>query len=424
MSTRSTFKVLFYLKKGRETASGEVMIMARITVNGEQCQFSTKQKIAPNLWSVEAAKAIGRSKEIQKINLLLDEIKANIIRIYHDMQLTDNYVTAEKVRNRFMGNNEDCATILELFLKHNEDVKSLIGITKSKSTYQKYEVARKHLSEFIRFKYNMSDMYVNEITPMFIDNLKVYLMTVAGCAENTTSKFLQSFKRIIIIARDNGFLKIDPFANHKIRIKKVDRGYLTEQEVATIVQKKFASERLSQVRDIFVFSCFSGLAYIDLANLTKANIKTSFDGNLWIMTKRQKTNTTVNVPLMKIPRIILAKYEGKLKDDMLLPMISNQKLNCYLKEIADICGIDKNLTFHLARHTFATTTTLAKGIPIETVSRMLGHTNISTTQIYARITNDKISKDMDGLSEKFSNIENMFEEEKPKRKYVRKVKVD
>ncbi|MFR9543922.1 MAG: site-specific integrase [Rikenellaceae bacterium] len=169
--------------------------------------------------------------------------------------------------------------------------------------------------------------------------------------------------------------------------------------------------------------CFTGLAYIDLANLTKANIKTSFDGNLWIMTKRQKTNTTVNVPLMKIPRIILAKYEGKLKDDMLLPMISNQKLNCYLKEIADICGIDKNLTFHLARHTFATTTTLAKGIPIETVSRMLGHTNISTTQIYARITNDKISKDMDGLSEKFSNIENMFEEEKPKRKYVRKVKV-
>ena len=298
---------------------------------------------------------------------------------------------------------------MELFKKHNEDVKSLVGISKSPATLQKYEVTRKHLTAFIQQKYNLSDIYVNEISPMFIRNFEVYLMTIGKCGANTTAKFLQFFKRIIIIARDNGLMKSDPFANHKIRIQKVDRGYLTEEEISIIVQKQLVSERLEQVRDVFVFACFTGLAYIDVKNLAKENIQTSFDGNKWIMTKRQKTNTTVNVPIMTIPQKILDKYNNKLPNNMLLPVISNQKLNSYLKEIADICGIAKRLTFHLARHTFATTTTLAKGVPIETVSKMLGHTNISTTQIYARITNSKISKDMDGLSQKFVGIERLYE---------------
>lgn len=165
------------------------------------------------------------------------------------------------------------------------------------------------------------------------------------------------------------------------------------------------SERLEQVRDVFIFSCFSGLAYVDVANLKEDNIRKSFDGNLWIITKRQKTNIDVNVPLLDIPKMILEKYKGKLPSGKVLPIISNQKLNAYLKEIADVCGIKKNLTFHLARHTFATTTTLAKGVPVETVSKMLGHTNIETTQIYARITNNKISNDMQGLDKKFVGIE-------------------
>ncbi|MFI3306468.1 MAG: site-specific integrase [Rikenellaceae bacterium] len=420
---RSTFRVLFYLKKGRETASGEVMIMARITVDGKICQFSTKQKIKPDQWSVEANKAIGRSNQTHRLNSLLDDIKANIIKIYHEMLLRDNYITAEKLRNAFLGNHQVNVTLIEMFKKHNDDVAQLVGISKSKATLQKYSVTLKHLMEFIRFKYNISDVYINEVNPMFINDFKLYLLTIGKCGENTAAKFLQLLKRITIIARDNGLLKIDPFANHKIRMKRVDRGYLTQQEVELIAKKHLVSERLEQVRDIFIFSCFTGLAYIDVRNLTKANIKTSFDGNLWIMTKRQKTNVTVNVPLMAIPMKILDKYKGKTKDELLLPVISNQKVNSYLKEIDDVCGIDKNLTSHLARHTFATTTTLSKGIPIETVSKMLGHTSISTTQIYARITNDKISKDMDGLSDKFSNIENMFEEEKPKRKYTHKENV-
>ena len=221
---------------------------------------------------------------------------------------------------------------------------------------------------------------------------------------------MQFFKRIILIARNNGILIGDPFASYKIRLEKVDRGYLSEDEIKIILKKKMVSERLEQVRDVFIFSCFSGLAYVDVANLKEDNIRKSFDGNLWIITKRQKTNTDVNVPLLDIPKMILEKYKGKLPDGKVLPIISNQKLNAYLKEIADVCGIKKNLTFHCLRHTFATTTTLAKGVPIETVSKMLGHTNIETTQIYARITNNKISNDMQGLDKKFVGIEKIYKE--------------
>ena len=407
---KSTFKVLFYLKKGAEKKNGEVMIMARITIDGKVCQFSTKQSIHPKDWSIASCRAIGRSATIVQINKLLDEIKSSLHTIYHEMQRRDNYVTAEKVKNEFLGHGQTSETLLDMFAKHNEDVKALVGITKAAATYQKYEVTRKHLTDFIQYKYRISDISMNEITPMFINDFEVYLMTACKCSANTTAKFMQFFKRIVLIARNNGILVGDPFANYKIRLKKVDRGYLTEAEISTILKKKLVSERLEQVRDVFIFSCFCGLAYIDVKNLTQDNIRTSFDGNLWIMTKRQKTNTTVNVPVLKIPQMILEKYKGKLPGNMLLPVISNQKLNAYLKEIADVCGIEKNLTFHLARHTFATTTTLAKGVPIETVSKMLGHTNIETTQIYARITNSKISNDMEGLSDKFSGIEKIYNE--------------
>jgi site-specific recombinase XerD len=407
---KSTFKVLFYLKRNAESKSGEVMIMARITIDGKLCQFSTKLKINPKNWSVTIGKAIGRSVEITQINNLLEEVRSSLHNIYHEMQRRDNCVTAEKVKNEFLGHGQTKVTLLNMFTKHNEDVKALVGISKSAATYQKYEVTRKHLSEFIQYKYHLADISVKEITPMFISDFEVYLMTACKCGANTTAKFMQFFKRIIIIARNNGILIGDPFANYKIRIKKVDRGYLTEEEIAKISQKEFVSERLEQVRDVFIFSCFTGLAYIDVKNLTREHIRISFDGNLWIMTKRQKTDTTVNVPVLKIPKMILDKYEDKLPKGKLLPVISNQKLNSYLKEIGDVCGIQKNLTFHLARHTFATTTTLAKGVPIETVSKMLGHTNIETTQIYARITNSKISNDMKNLSDKFVGIEKIYKE--------------
>ena len=403
---KSTFKVLFYLKKGSEKRNGEVTIMARITIDGKICQFSTKQNIHPDYWNVKAGKATGKSGG--QINKLLDDIKASLHQIYHEQQRRDNYVTAEKVKNEFLGHTEHHETLLNLFEKHNSDVKQLIGISKSASTYQKYEVTRKHLLNFIQHKYNLSDIALKEINLMFITDFEVYLKTIGKCNSNTTAKFMQFFKRIVLIARNNGLIIGDPFANYKIRLQRVDRGYLTEDEIKKILKLKLVSDRLEHVRDLFIFSCFTGLAYIDVAGLIKENIRKSFDGNLWIMTKRVKTGIDVNVPLLDIPKMILDKYKDKLPNGKILPIISNQKLNSYLKEIADLCGIKKNLTFHLARHTFATTTTLGKGVPIETVSKMLGHTNIETTQIYARITNNKISDDMKGLSEQFTGIEKIY----------------
>lgn len=403
---KSTFKVLFYLKKGAEKRNGEVIIMARVTVDGKICQFSTKQSIHPDNWNVKAGKATGKSSV--QINKLLDDIKASLNQIYHEQQWRDNYVTAEKVKNQFLGHSENHDTLLNLFEKHNNDVKQLIGISKSASTYQKYEVTRKHLVSFIESKYNLSDIALKEINLMFITDFEVYLKTTGKCNANTTAKFMQFFKRIILIARNNSLILGDPFANYKIRLQRVDRGYLTEDEIKKILELDLVSERLENVRDLFIFSCFCGLAYIDVAGLRKEHIRKSFDGNLWIMTKRVKTGTNVNVPLLDIPQMILDKYKDQLPQGKILPVISNQKLNSYLKEIADLAGIKKNLTFHLARHTFATTTTLGKGVPIETVSKMLGHTNIETTQIYARITNNKISDDMKGLSGQFAGIEKIY----------------
>ena len=347
---KSTFKVLFYVKRNAVRKNGHMPIIARITVDGKISQFSTKLEVNPDLWSVKLGRASGLSRESKQINALLDEIKASIHKVYHELQRRDSVVTAEKVKNEFLGISERHETLLDLFTKHNEDVKQLVGVTKSAATYQKYEVTRKHLKRFIELKYKVSDIPLLDISNMFITDFEVYLLTTGGCSHNTTAKFMQFFKRIILIARNNGMITTDPFATYKIQLKRVDRGYLTEEEINKILKKKFSTQRLEHVRDIFIFSCFCGLAYIDVKNLTADNIRTSFDGNLWIMTKRQKTDIAVNVPLMKIPKMILDKYKDKLPNGALLPILSNQKMNSYLKEIGDLCGINKNLTFHLARH--------------------------------------------------------------------------
>ena len=405
---KSTFKVLFYLKRNAIRKDGKMPIITRITVDGIIGQFNTKLEIQPSYWSVKTGKVIGHPSDSKQHNAQLEEIKASLHSIYHELQRKDNYVTAEKVKNEFLGISENHETLLSLFQKHNEDVKKLIGISKSAGTYQKYEVTRRHLQKFMQIKYQISDISLKEIKHLFVTDFEIYLLTTAVCNTNTTAKFMQFFKRIILIARNNGLIATDPFANYKIRLINVDRGYLTQEDVEKILKKEFAIKRLELVRDIFIFSCFTGLSYIDVKNLTNKEIRTSFDNNLWIMTKRQKTKVDSNILLLDVPKMIIEKYKGMSVNDQVLPILSNQKMNAYLKEVGDLCEIDKELTFHLARHTFATTITLAKGVPIETVSKMLGHTNIRTTQIYARITDSKISNDMQALAGKLQGIEKMF----------------
>lgn len=402
---RSTFSILFYLKRNGQKANGNMPIMGRITVNGQSIQFSAKVEVNPTYWNVSAGKAVGKVNEVREVNAILESMKATMTKIYRDLQDRESNVTPERIKNIFFGIEVKHQMLLELFKRHNEDIFRLIGISKTKATYQKYEVTRKRITEFIQDRYHVTDISLKEINHMFLSDFEVYLLTTAGCNANTTAKFLQMFKSIVLIAKNNGWIHADPFANYKIRIGKVDRGYLTQEEIEVIMQKKFVSKRLDQVRDIFIFSCFCGLAYIDVKNLREKHIRTSFDGNLWIMTKRQKTDVNSNIPLLDVPKQILDKYRDTLPNEMVLPVLSNQKMNSYLKEIGDVCGINKRLTFHLARHTFATTVTLAKGVPIETVSKMLGHTTIKTTQIYARITDGKIGNDMAVLAGKLKGME-------------------
>lgn len=414
--SKSTFKILFYLRRNYLNRDGKACIMIRLTINGDVAQFSSKLEVEPEFWDVKAGKIVGKSKNAREMNNIMEEIRRVIRNHYHSIEMSETLVTAEKVKNAFLGIETGRRTLITLYKSFVEDTKKLVGISKSAETYAKYERSLRRMEAFMMYKYKITDIALKEISHMFIADYEMYLRTECKCNENTTAKFIQTFRQIIVKAKNNGWIFVDPFANYKIKKKRVDRGYLSQQEMDVIIEKEFSCQRLEQVRDVFIFCCFTGLSYIDVKQLRAKDICASIDDKLWIMTKRQKTNTSVNVPLLRIPLAILEKYKGKLPNDALLPVLSNQKLNAYLKEIADLCGIEKNITFHMARHTFATTTTLLNGIPIETVSKMLGHTNIVTTQIYARITNEKINRDMLGLSDRFADSESLFlEKQKNKR---------
>lgn len=401
--SKSNLNIRFYLRTNHVNRDGTCAIMVRISVNGERTAFSTKLSADPNKWDADTNHVDGKSKADKELNRTLDDMRASIRNHYYELERYDALVTAEKVRNSFLGITVRTESLMQLFKEYVDECRSLLGISRTKATVQKYDRCYRRVQEFLNAKYNLSDIPLVEIGHKFITDLECYLRTVSKCNENTTAKFLQTFKMIIIRARNNGYIKGDPFANYKIRLKRVDRGYLTEEELKILRETPITSKRVAQVRDVFLFACYTGLAYIDLKLLRAENIRTSFDGNQWIMTHRHKTDTPVNVPILDIPMELIERYKGVSKKGYILPILSNQKMNKYLKDVAEACGIEKNITFHMARHTFATTVTLSQGVPIESVSKMLGHTQIKTTQIYARITNEKISRDMAVLAEKMKS---------------------
>lgn len=410
-TSKSTFAITFYLRKDKMKKDSFTPIFCRITIAGEAVSFNIHKDIRAELWDMENHKAKGKSREAIEVNQTLDACRTILHNMYRDIFEKDNYVTAEKLKNSYLGISTDNTMLLVLFRDLIKDIEALVSINKTKATLQKYKVTYTRISEFMKFKYNISDINVKEIKYQFVSDFEVYLRTQANCSPNTTAKFIQFFKRVILIAQNNGWMQHNPFANYKIHFKKVDRGYLTDQELEIIKNKELDIERLEKVRDIFVFACWTGLAYVDTYKLTYDNIKTGVDGKLWIMTKRAKTDTAVTVPLLDVPLSIIEKYRGK-QDNKVLPTLSNQKMNSYLKEIATVCGIEKRLSFHLARHTFASTTTLAKGVSIEAVSKMLGHTNIRTTQIYARVTENLISNEMSSLSSKLKTRKKKLSKDK------------
>ena len=400
---KSIFRVVFYLRSNYVNKEGKTSVMLRIYLNNERLSLgSTGISVKSSQWDKEKERIKGRTTEALNTNLQLDNIASELQSIFRRIEMSD-VVSLERIKSEFLGKKEEIDTLMQLFEKHNGDVAKQVGVSVGKATLQKYNVCKRHFSEFLEKQYKRSDLKLTELTYVVIREFDLYLRTEVGQNPNTATKTMKTFKTITLLGQKMGVLLHDPFMNHRFHIEPVNRGFLTDEEILCIAHKQINIPRLELIRDIFIFSCFTGLAYIDVSNLTPDHIVTLGDKQ-WIMTQRQKTSVETNVLLLDIPKAIIAKYGGKTyRNGKLFPMLTNQKTNSYLKEIADICGIKKNLTFHLARHTFATMS-LSKGVPMESVSKMLGHTNIRTTQIYARITNKKIEHDMEELADKLDKF--------------------
>jgi site-specific recombinase XerD len=369
--------VLFYLKRDKRKANGLIPLFCRITVDGKESRFGMKCDVNPKYWDVEAGKASERTAEAVKINALAENTKAAIYKVYRELQERDNYVTAEKVKNVFLGIETKQQTLLELFDCHNRERKLQVGINLDRSTFNRYCIVRRTVADFILYKYNLHDTPVREVNLQFLSDLEVYLLA-KGYSKNTVIAMMKKLRHIIEIALNKEWIYRNPFKEFKLQWQKVDRGDLTQSELEAMIEFRFEDERMEKARDIFIFCAFTGLAYTDVKHLTNGDIRPSFDGKLWIRGKRKKTDTEYNIPVLNIPKMILEKYRGKVEDGLALPVFDILNYNILLKKVAQSCGIEKNVSSHLARHTFATQT-LTKGVSIESVSKMLGHSNISTT---------------------------------------------
>lgn len=402
---RSTFKILFYLKRNAPKKSGLVPVMCRITVNGKISQFSCKLDVEEKLWNVQSGKMSGKSLASQEANRMLDKIRVGVTKAYQEISDKDNYVTAEKVRNAFLGMGQNHKTLLAVFRQHNEDYAKQVGKMKSQRSYWKYCTAYNHLSEFIKQRYKMSDIALKELTPAFITDFELFLRIEKNHCTNTIWSYMMPLKRMVYMSINNGWLQRDPFYAYSISPEPTKRGFLTKEEIALLINGKFKKQSYELIRDLFIFCTFTGLTFIDMYNLTKENLQVSFDGHLWIKTNRQKTGVESDIRLLDVPLRIIRKYEGMAEGDKLLPVPCYANCKYGLKVITKKCGIEKNVTWHMSRHSYATTVCLSNDVPIETLSKMLGHRSIRTTQIYAKITGEKISRDMELLSQKIESME-------------------
>ena len=376
---KSTFSILFIMQKGKPNAQGYAPIFARITINHQMTHLATRYYLPPDRWLPKEGRTFGRTKEEKEVNAYLDNLRGLIFAKYNEMFLAGEQVTARKLKCRLISKDEKAMTLLDLFDDYIKDYSKLVGHTTSKITHDRYVLTRKRLFEYMEAEYKRSDISVNEVNPKFVNGFEIFLRSQFNLSTNYVMKTVQKFRTVYQVAIDNGWANKNPFASFKFYYEHAERGYLTMDELTTMMQKTMPSRRLEQIRDVFVFSCFTGLAYCDAQALTAEHIINGPNNRPWIRTHRKKTSTPVDVPLLDVPLQILAKYEATRKGDRLLPIPANQKCSDYLKEIAAICGIEKRLTFHLARHTFATTVTLTNGVPIESVSKMLDHRSLKTT---------------------------------------------
>lgn len=401
-----SFGLQFYLRKSKFDKEDERAVYLRITVNGETAEVSTKRRCDPLKWNAGAGRLDGKSDYAKLINADLEVLQRKVYEKRKFLIDNDKEVNAANIKVLMQGGqlHENKYMLMEIFSHHNKQVAELAGRDYARATVTRYETSYKHTLAFLEKRYKISDIDINELDYEFITEYEFWLKSTRKCDHNTTIKYLSNFRKIVNRCIRNGWLLRDPFFGFKMTKREVDRTALTETELQAIGSKSFASERLANVRDIFLFSCYSGLAYADVKKLKRSEIIIGVDGEKWLISKRQKTDIAARIPLLPAALTLIERYENHEQcrhGGLVLPVLSNQKMNAYLKEIADLCGINKKLTYHIARHTFATTITLSNGVPIETVSKMLGHRNLKTTQQYARILDNKISQDMSRLRQKF-----------------------
>jgi len=400
----NSFGMAFFLKTAHKGSKIRAVHL-RITVDGITKETSTKRKWDVERWDQKTERAVGTKEDAKSLNYFLDSLTFKIHEIKTEIFYTGKPLTTEKVMDYILGRVTPRVKVLEEFQKHNDQMTALLGKGYARGTLQRFTITKNHLAAFIKFKFKKDDMDFSDLNLEFVKDFEFYLRTVRDCSNNTTLKYIANFKKIVIRAIDKEIILKDPFKNFKGRKTKLVKKPLSTQELYELERHYFTTDRLNIVRDVFVFQCYTGLAYIDAYQLRKADIKDGIDGNLWIMSERQKTNSTTNVPLLPQALQIIEKYKDHplcVQRGTVLPVSSNQKMNEYLKEIAILCGFPFTLNTHMARRTFGSTVTLNNNVPINVVKELLGHASVKQTEAYAITEQATIGREMSLLNKKLN----------------------
>lgn len=394
-------KVSFYLKRNETKKDGKSPVMARLSIGKfSETIFSAKMTVPADLWA--SGRATGKSHTANEINRQLDEIRASALSYYRELSAVRENVTADEVKNLLLGMASGQETLLSYFRTHNENFDKRIGVNRKAGSEKAYWLALKHLTKFLKEKYKLSDIPFSALDRSFIDKFDLYLKIDCHHAPGTIVLYTTRLGTIIGEAITEGIITKNPFAGYEAERPQRQQKYLTRNELSKLMTTQFTKPKHYLIRDLFLFSCYTGIPYCDMCKLSDKDVSVAEDNVVWIKTFREKTGMDYEIPLLELPLQILERYRGTASDGRLLPMFPNYELNRELKNIARVCGISRRLTWHCGRHTYATEITLSQGVPIETVSRMLGHNQISTTQIYAKITNDKIDEDMKALEKRIA----------------------
>jgi integrase len=405
----SSFGITFFLKSSAKSTN-ERYVYLRITVDGIPKETSTKRKWDTNRWEQKNERAVGNKEDAKALNFFLNSLEMKIKKYRDELSEKQETVSSVKLINYALGKTTLRSTVLQEFQYHNDQMLALVQKKEyAIGTHVRYEISKKHVKEFMFFKYALADMEFRELNFEFVKDYEFYLKTVKNISNNAALKYISNFKKIVLIAIDKEIISADPFKRFKSRKVKVPKKALTNHELSLLEKHKFSTARLSVVRDVFVFQCYTGLAYIDVFNLKQSDLKVGVDGENWIISERQKTGSSINIPLLPKASEIIERYKNHplcVERDSVLPVSSNQKMNEYLKEIADLCGITSALNTHKARRTFGSTVTLNNNVPINIVKEMLGHQSVSQTEQYAITEELAIGREMQVLKQRLAGNEN------------------